>query len=259
MARKRERFERSDVPRENPYRNLIALAVLLAIAGIGYLLVNMLWGRVKVEAHMGDPALLEAIDEQPGPTTLEGEFSYTDNFIEKILYLQVDDANAERPQLLSAQMLLIDELAGTAHLVDVPLSVRVSMEGQTLPFGDLAASYGLETAIPLLTEAYNLFANHVIIAQEAPWVSIVELDGVQPLQVVDAAGDFVGSIRTDLDASGLVEHGALFKTLNVLALELEQTPVTGATPEGEVPQMVSVDLVPFGIQTGILIPYSEGE
>lgn len=254
MPRKRERFERIDVPRDNPHRNLIALAILLAIAVVGYLLVATLWSRVEVEAHMGDPALAGALGEQPGPTALEGDFYYTDNDIEKILFLQVDDVDADRPQLVGAQLLLIDEAGAAAHLIDVPITVRVSADGSTYAFGEYFDSYGPEASIPLITASFNLYADHTIMGEESPWASIVGLAGANPFNVVDENPGFVESIRTDLDGSELVEHGALFQTLGVGALEVEECPVTGeeANEAGEVTQ-TDVDLVSFGLQAGILI------
>lgn len=254
MPRKRERFERSDVPRDNPHRNLIALAVLLAIAVIGYLLVDMLWGRVEIEAHMDDPALAEALGEQPGPTALEGDFYYTDNDIEKILFLHVDDVDADRPQLLGAQLLLIDEAGAAAHLVDVPITVRVSTEGSTYAFREYFDSYGPEASIPLITTSFNLYADHTIMGEESPWASIIGLSGTNPLNVVDTDPEFVKGIRTDLGGGELVEHGALFQTLGVGSLEIEACPVVEEemNEAGEVTR-VSVDLVSFGLQTGILI------
>lgn len=257
MARKRERFERSDVPRESPYRNLIGLVVLLVVGAVGFFFVRSLWGHVQVEAHMADTDIIGAIDEQPGPTTLEGNFEYTDNVIEKILFIQVDDADAEHPQFVSAQLLLLDEVGGTAHLVNVPSNVLLMVEGSSYAFSDYFNSFGPDATIPLITTAYNLFANHVIIGTSSPWANIVELDGENPLNVARSAKDFVRSMRTDLGARDLVEHAALFKTLGVMGLEVEETPVVGgAVAEGEeAPATVSVDLVPFGVQTGILIPY----
>ena len=257
MAHTRERFERSDVPRDTPYRNLIALVVLAIIGAIGFFAFKYLWGRVQVESHMSDADLVAALDEQPGPTTLEGNFYYTDNVIEKILYLQVDDIEAERPKLVSAQLLLLDPTGGTAHLVNVPLNALLSVEGSTYTFSDYFNSYGPEAAIPLITTAYNIFGNHVIMGTGSPWESIAALDGENPLNLAGVAPEFISSMRTDLDGGDIVEHAALFKTLGVTGLAVEETPIVGGPVEegAEQPSTVSIDLVPFGLQTGILVPY----
>ncbi len=266
MSRKRERFERSDVPRENPYRNLIGLVVLLVIGAVGFFAFKFLWGRVQVESRMGDVALKEVLDEQDGPTALDGNFEYIDNPIEKILFLQVDDPDAERPRLISAQLLLMDPLGETAHLFDVPTNTLVIGEDSSYAFDEYFNSFGPEAAIPLITTSYNIYGNHVIIGTEVPWESIEALDGENPLNLVGVAGPFIESMRTDLDAGELVEHAALFKSLGVTSLEVEETPVlsNGSEEGGEGEEggesasqspTVSVDLVPFGIQGGILIPY----
>ena len=210
MGRKRERFERSDVPRDTPHRNLIALLVLVVIAAVGFLLIKTLWSRVQVESNMGDPDLSGCLDEQPGPTALEGAFYYTDNDIEKILFVQVDDPSAEHPTLKGAQLLLIDEVAGTAHLVDVPLNVRVTSEGATYTFEEHFASFGPVATIPLITTSFNIYADHVIVGTTVPWGAIQGLAGTNQFNVLGTNPDFVKSMHTDMDGGDLVDHGELF-------------------------------------------------
>lgn len=256
MPRKRERFERSDVPRDNPHRNLIGLGVILIVAVLGFAFVSALWERVQVESRMGDAALVEALDEQAGSEVLEGSFTYTENPIEKILFLQVDDPDAEHPQLISAQLLLLDAEGEAAHLVDVPSYILLSVDGSSYALGEFFDEFGPSAAIPLIMTAYNIYGHHVIMGTESPWTAIAALDGMQPRDVVRDAESFVHSMRTDLDASELVAHASVFLQLGVPDLEVEATPVVGGAPaeDEEQPAPTSVDLVPFGVQTGILIP-----
>lgn len=256
MARKRERFERSDVPKDTKYRPLIGLAVLAIIGAVGFFFVRTLWGHVQIESRMGDPMMVDALDDQTGPTTLEGNFEYTENDIEKIFFLQVDDVDAERPKVVAAQLLLLDPTGGTAHLVDVPVNMLVNSEGSSYAFNEFFSSFGPEASVRLLATAYNIYADHVIMGTINPWDRIMGLDGVSSFEVVGKDEEFVRSMRTDLDAGDIVKHAALLNTLGVGALEVETTPLVGGTPaEGEeAPATVSIDLVPFGIQTGILIP-----
>ena len=258
MARKRERFERSDVPKGGKYTPLIGLAVLAVIGIVGFFFVRSLWGHVQIESHMGDSVMIESLDDQPGVTGLSGAFSYSDNDIEKIVFLQVDDVEAERPQLVGAQLLLLDEAGGVAHLVNVPTNVLVTSEGSSYRLDEFFNSFGPVAAVPLLTESYNIYGDHVIMGTTSPWASIAALEGVSSFNVVNTDEAFVKSMRTDLTPSEVVEHAAVFNTLGVPGLAVEETPIVGGAPaEGEeAPATVSVDLVPFGIQTGILIPDS---
>ena len=43
MFRKRERFERNDVPRENPYTNVIGFAVIVIVAVLVGIVVMTIW------------------------------------------------------------------------------------------------------------------------------------------------------------------------------------------------------------------------
>ena len=64
MFRKRERFERSDVPRENPYTNVIGLAVVAIVAVLVGIVVVTLWDRAQLESHLGDHGLNKAVKSQ---------------------------------------------------------------------------------------------------------------------------------------------------------------------------------------------------
>ena len=133
-------------------------------------------------------------------------------------------------------------------------------EDSSYAFDEYFNSFGPEAAIPLITTSYNIYGNHVIMGTTNPWESIEALDGENPLNLVGVARPFIESMRTDLDAGELVEHAALFKSLGVTSLDVEETPVlSSGSDEGEEgadqSPTVSVDLVPFGIQGGILIPY----
>ena len=48
MFRKRERFERSDVPRETPYTNVIGVVVLVVVFVALAMTVMAVWNRVKM-------------------------------------------------------------------------------------------------------------------------------------------------------------------------------------------------------------------
>jgi len=61
MPRQRERFERTDVPRDNPYRNIIALVVVVASLVVVVLVCLTLWARVQREVRLGDNDLEDAI------------------------------------------------------------------------------------------------------------------------------------------------------------------------------------------------------
>lgn len=61
MFRKRERFERSDVPRESPYTNVIGLAVITIVAVLVGIVVVTIWDRAQLESHLGDHGLNKAV------------------------------------------------------------------------------------------------------------------------------------------------------------------------------------------------------
>ena len=81
MFRKRERFERSDVPRENPYTNVIGLAVIVIVAVLVGIVVVTIWDRVQLESHLGDHGLNKAVKSQSVSGNPDGTTKSEDDFI----------------------------------------------------------------------------------------------------------------------------------------------------------------------------------
>ena len=70
--RKRERFERTDVPEESPYRNVIGAVVCVVVLAAAALIVHFVWERVSLESRLGDVGLSDSLSAQPASTVTEG-------------------------------------------------------------------------------------------------------------------------------------------------------------------------------------------
>ena len=71
-VRQRERFERIDVPRETPYRNVIGGVVCAVVLVIAAIVVGTVWNRVQLESRLGDTGLTGALEGQGATGLAEG-------------------------------------------------------------------------------------------------------------------------------------------------------------------------------------------
>ena len=104
MPRRRERFERSDVPRASTRRSVIAAVVCVAVFAAIAAVVALLWNRVTLESRLGDKDLEGALASQPGQVVAEGTGYVTsgDDF-EVVALLTADGLDPVGPALTSAR------------------------------------------------------------------------------------------------------------------------------------------------------------
>ncbi len=127
MARHRERFERTDVPRDNPHRNIIAAVVLVVVFVACGVVVSMAWRRAQAQSHLGDSSLSSSVSK----TSAVADLGYTvsgDSFM-GILLLTTDNLDASEAggaNLSSAELLVYDETTATGRLVSIPTDAKVS-------------------------------------------------------------------------------------------------------------------------------------
>ena len=170
MAKQRERFERTDVPRDNPHRNLIAGIVLVVVFVACGIVVSTAWKRAQAQSHLGDSSLSSSVSK----TSSVSDLGYTvssDTFM-GILLLTTDNLDASETggaNLSSAELLVYDETAATGKLVSIPTDTKVSYNGQDTTLAELFNSTGAAACVSPLSTAANLPVTHVIVSTSAVW------------------------------------------------------------------------------------------
>lgn len=94
MFRKRERFERSDVPRETPYTNVIGVVVLVVVFVALAITVMTVWNRVTLESRLGANDLTDSLSAQAKASAADGYVASSDE-LESTLFLTVSSAAAD--------------------------------------------------------------------------------------------------------------------------------------------------------------------
>ena len=87
MPRKRERFERTDVPEPSPRRNVIGAVVAVVAIAATVAVVMFAWNRANLESRMGDNALGDALLSQAGSAGPSEGYVDTGNEVHSTLLL----------------------------------------------------------------------------------------------------------------------------------------------------------------------------
>lgn len=205
MFRKRERFERSDVPRETPYTNIIGVVVLVVVFVALAMTVMAVWNRVTLESRLGANDLTYSLSAQAKASAADGYVASSDE-LESTLFLTVSSAAAAASdtQLSDARILTVNKTQGTAVLATVPVSAEVASSDTVTTLAGLCAQSGADACVAPLSAASGVRFKHVVVATEDVLEKAVQIVGTSKLSLVGEASDLLGLMRTDMDASDLL-------------------------------------------------------
>lgn len=259
MARQRERFERTDVPRDNPHRNTIAAVVLVVVFVAVGVVVSIAWRRAQAQSHLGDSSLSSSVSK----TSTVSDLGYTvssDSFM-GVLLLTTDNLDASETggaNLSSAELLVYDETAATGKLVSIPTDVKVSYNGQDTTLAELFNSSGSSACVSPLSTAANLPVTHVIVSTSEVWDEVRSLSGAGVNSLISRASDFLSSIRTDMSSQDILDLAEKVQSAGTDGLAKVDAPVVDETTTDENGNAVStgyrvIDQASLGLAVGTLV------
>lgn len=250
--RKRERFERTDVPRYSPHSNAIALAVIAAVAVGLFVLVGSLWRKASQPISVGNETLGASVSAQGDVTSPDGYTVSQDSFT-NVLVFTVDDVNAKSPQLKSAQILSLDATARTGTLASVPLDTKVNDGTSDMRLQDLYTNSGASACVVPLAQAANLRMTHVIISTDDVWDKLETFSGAGLTALLSDGADLLYSIDTDMSVGDLTDLAELVQSIGIDKLNRIDAPVTQAD-DGNGGSWSVIDSVQLGASVGIMVP-----
>ena len=214
MARKRERFERTDVPEPSRQRNVIG-GIVAALALVATAAVVMFaWNRANLESRMGDNALGDAIASQASSSGPSEGYVDAGNEINSTLLLTSDSLDAGGT-LTDARILSVNATAGTATL------------------GELFSSQGYAACVVPLGSASGISFENVILATGDVLEEASQLAGSDAGSLVRSASGFLSKIRTNMDAPGLLSFAETLSAIGVSNLTAVDAPLVAETATDE--------------------------
>lgn len=261
MLRKRERFERTDVPRESPYRNLMGVVVCIVVFAALALIVSMTWDRVQLETHIEDSDLEDAVDSQSSTSTFDGYTASSDE-IETVLLLTADSLDSSGASLSSAQVLSVNATQGTAALVTVSTQAKLTYDDESTTLAELYSSQGYAACVPSLSTAANVAFDHVVVCTADVIEELAALAGTDSSNLVSKASDLLAQMRTDMSAEDLVSLAGQLSGVgvsNIVSSEATLSAETTTDEEGNVTETgyQTIDQLQLCLALGTLVTASE--
>lgn len=252
MPRQRERFERTDVPRNNPARPYIAIAVIIVVAIATFIMTTSFWRKANQLNGLNDGELNSALYEQGytnDPT--EGVERSDDDFSNVAVFI-VDDIHAEAPQLRSAQILVRNMDNPRATIASLPLNTKLFVSDSRAVLQQLFGEAGAVGALAPFTEAANIHVSHVIVGTERLWEQLENLKDPLIVTLLSSATNELETINTDYHTSELLELAAWLRDLGFENIARIDAPFNEETFEDGTP-VANIDSQRLCIDVGTFI------
>ena len=256
--RKRERFERTDVPEASPYRNVVGAIVCVVALAATALVVSLVWQRVSLESRLGDVGLTGALSGQAASDVTEGT-SYVASADEHETVLLLTTDSLDGGSLSAVRILDVNRTQGTAVLANVPVATRVTSNDAAYSVADLYAASGGSACVAPLAQATGAGFDHVVVATGDVVEEAAAIAGTGASDLVRSASDLLSKIRTDMDATGLLalaEALSSVGTANISVVEAPAAPETVTDEEGNATEtgLQLVDRVQLCAALGLIVP-----
>ncbi len=263
MFRQRERFERTDVPRESPYRNLIGVIVVVVVLAAAAGIVLAVWNRVSLETSLEDSDLVDAVDAQETTAaTADGYEASTDEF-EFTLLLTTDETDDSGSTLSSARILSVNATQGTASYVVLPVAMAaVTSDGEHVTLSSLYSSEGYAACVTAVSDATGIAVDHVVVSsgdvvEELAALADAGVSSVSDL--VSSAASLLEKIKTDMDVTALVSLASTVTSVgvgNIGSFEVPLVVDTTTDADGNAVEtgLGAADSVQLAISLGLLVP-----
>ena len=205
MLRKRERFERTDVPRNNPQRNVIAVIVIVLVAIATTAVTALCWHKANQLNGLNDLKLDDALYEQKYVEDPTGNAKWAEDEFSNVAVFIVDDIHAKSPQLQEAYILVRDTTNPSATLVNMPMNTKMLAGEANVTVKSHFDYAGAAACLAPFTAAANIHVSHVIVASNRLWEQLEKLEGPTSVTLLSSATDELATINTDYHTGELIK------------------------------------------------------
>ena len=259
MARKRERFERTDVPEPSPRRNAVGAVVCVLALAATALVVYLVWNHVSGASNLGDVALGDALGQQASaPEAAKG---YTAAEGVSCTLLLTADSLDDGATLSSARILAVNAEQGTASLVNLPADLALTVDGSATTLSELFSTQGYAACVVPVASAAGVSFSNAILATGDVLEAAASLAGQSPENLVSSASGLLSGMRTNMDATGLLAMADTLSSIGVANLVTSEAPLVAETAEDEEGNATEtgrqvLDRTKLGVALGTLVAAS---
>lgn len=227
MLHKRERFERTDVPRSDRAGLILACAAG-AFVLIG-LVISLRWSWVMAhrDANLGDRTLKTSIKAQGEVAAPKGYKASSDIFTNVVIF-SVDNPNAAKPKLHAIQLLSINVSKGTGSLVSIPADTKLTTDKGDTTLSARFDAMGASACIAPLSSAINVRLSHAIVGTDDIWEHIAQLKGAGMQSLIGSSTKILESIKSDMTFGEMTDLAERTLSIGIDKLARSEAPTADA-------------------------------
>lgn len=247
-------YERPDVPKDSPHRNLIAIVILAVVAVAVGMLVSSLWTLANTNSAMGSEELAKVVKETDPSSDTIGAFAEatgltsTGDDIETTLFVVTPDGASAA----AVYLYVANETQASSRLMQLANDAWLQAGEENYTVADWYANQGAKGLAGAISSAAAVPVSHVVIMSETGWSSLVSIVSEGTASVSSNSAELIESIQsTDMDVTDLVDLAE--KAINSAASveAVEGVPTYEASDEaGNVWQQV--DCAQLAVMVGTL-------
>ncbi len=249
-------YERPDVPKDSPHRNLIAIIVLAVVAVAMTMLVSSLWKLANTNSAMGSKTLAKAVKStKPSSDAISSYaeatgLTATGDSIETVLFVITPDSSDESAS--AVYLAIMNETAGSTKLVQFQNDGWLQAGDQNLTPVDWYAQQGASGLASAISSCAAVPVSHIVVMQEGGWNSLMTVAKEGTASLASKSSELVEAIEeTDMDVNDLVDVAQKAISAGASVDEIEVVPMSEASNE-EGTTWMQVDATQLAVTVGTL-------
>ena len=202
-------YERPDVPKDSPHRNLIAVIVLVVVVVAIGVLVTTLWDLANANSVLGSSDLGSAVESTiPAEESIWDQaeaagLTATGDEIETVLFAVASD---DEGALATAYLAVLNNTQGTAKLLQFTSDEWIQAGEENLSVADWYAQKGAAGLASAISGSAVVPVSHIVVMTQDGWDSFMSIasKGSSALQSQSRKLS-KGITQTEMDAMELVD------------------------------------------------------
>ena len=203
-------YERPDVPKDSPHRNLIAVIVLVVVIVAIGVLVTTLWDLANANSVLGSNDLGSAVESTiPAEESIWDQaeatgLTATGDEIETVLFAVASDDS--EGSLATAYLAVLNNTQGTAKLLQFAPDEWIQAGEENLPVADWYAQKGAAGLASAISGSAVVPVSHIVVMTQGGWDSFMSIASKGSSALQSQSRKLIkGITQTDMDAMELVD------------------------------------------------------
>lgn len=259
IFKKRERFDRTDVPVEGPHQRTIGIVACCVALGLTCLALLWSYNRAQIESHLGEAHWRKSLKSQNLKYPVPDGYTTTTDECLVYLIIETDHPSLKTIAPRELKIFVVNKITHEARLGTIPLDMKMTVGDKSGSAAQLIEESGVKSAIKALASATSIRFSHVIVCKSFDAEALKVIAQTNPKDVFDQHTGLVASMYTDMKPEVLVELAQELTQTNfdpATSVQGELYPETSKNEKGELVQTgyQVLDKAKFNVGLGLIRP-----